>query len=96
MFGYATDETEECMPLTVTLAHQLNQKISQLRRNGQLWWSRPDTKTQVRTYVRLRDDITHELPFEYEYKYPYIHVARADIILVRGSNSFSATRSCRL
>ncbi|CAF0746194.1 unnamed protein product [Didymodactylos carnosus] len=47
MFGYATDETEECMPLTVILSHRLNQKLSELRRNGQLPWLRPDTKTQV-------------------------------------------------
>jgi S-adenosylmethionine synthetase len=47
MFGYATDETEECMPLTVTLSHQLNQKLAELRRDGTLWWARPDSKTQV-------------------------------------------------
>jgi len=47
MFGYATDETEECMPLTVVLAHNLNKKLSDLRRDGTLWWARPDTKTQV-------------------------------------------------
>ncbi|KAA8581270.1 hypothetical protein FQN60_002851 [Etheostoma spectabile] len=34
MFGYATDETEECMPLTVVLAHKLNAKMAELRRNG--------------------------------------------------------------
>ena len=48
MFGYATDETEECMPLTVVLAHKLNAKIAELRRNGQMAWARPDSKTQVR------------------------------------------------
>lgn len=47
MFGYATDETEECMPLTLTLAHKLNQKIAELRRNGQFAWARPDSKAQV-------------------------------------------------
>jgi len=47
MFGYATDETEECMPLTVVLAHNLNKKLSDLRRDGTFWWARPDTKTQV-------------------------------------------------
>ena len=50
MFGYATDETEECMPLTVVLAHSLNRKLSDLRRDGTLWWARPDTKTQVNAY----------------------------------------------
>merc|ERR1712117_299138 len=47
MFGYATDETEECMPLTLVLAHQMNKNISDLRRDGTLWWARPDSKTQV-------------------------------------------------
>lgn len=47
MFGYATDETEECMPLTIMLAHKLNAKMAELRRNGTLPWLRPDSKTQV-------------------------------------------------
>lgn len=47
MFGYATDETEECMPLTVVLSHRLNERLSQLRRDGTLWWARPDSKSQV-------------------------------------------------
>lgn len=47
MFGYATDETAECMPLTVVLAHRLNEKIAELRRSGEFWWARPDSKTQV-------------------------------------------------
>ncbi|XP_078386734.1 S-adenosylmethionine synthase-like [Cetorhinus maximus] len=47
MFGYATDETEECMPLTIILAHQLNAKIAELRRDRTLPWLRPDSKTQV-------------------------------------------------
>ena len=53
MFGYATDETEECMPLTVVLAHALNKKIADLRRDGTLWWARPDTKTQVSLNIRI-------------------------------------------
>lgn len=51
MFGYATDETDECMPLTVVLAHKLNQKIAELRRSGELWWARPDSKTQVCVFL---------------------------------------------
>lgn len=47
MFGYATDETEECMPLTVVLSHKLNLKIAELRRSGEFWWARPDSKSQV-------------------------------------------------
>lgn len=47
MFGYATDETDECMPLTVVLSHQLNAKMAELRRSGELDYLRPDSKTQV-------------------------------------------------
>jgi len=47
MFGYATDETAECMPLTVQLSHALNAKMAELRRNGELDYLRPDSKTQV-------------------------------------------------
>jgi S-adenosylmethionine synthetase len=54
MFGYATDETEESMPLTVVLAHKLNAKMAELRRNGGLPWARPDTKTQVTVEYRLQ------------------------------------------
>jgi len=53
MFGYATDETEECMPLTVVLAHKLNAKIAELRRNGEMEWARPDSKTQVTCEYRM-------------------------------------------
>ncbi|XP_078498882.1 S-adenosylmethionine synthase [Lissotriton helveticus] len=55
MFGYATDETEECMPLTIMLAHKLNFRLSELRRNGELPWLRPDSKTQV-TVQYIQDD----------------------------------------
>ncbi|KAG5281231.1 hypothetical protein AALO_G00068870 [Alosa alosa] len=60
MFGYASDETEECMPLTIVLAHKLNAKMSELRRNGTLPWLRPDTKTQVT--VQYRQDRGAMLP----------------------------------
>lgn len=47
MFGYATDETPEYMPLTIVLAHKLNAALSVARRTGALPWLRPDSKTQV-------------------------------------------------
>ncbi|GAA5965853.1 hypothetical protein JCM3765_001206 [Sporobolomyces pararoseus] len=47
MFGYATNETEEMMPLTLVLSHKLNAKMAELRRSGELGWLRPDSKTQV-------------------------------------------------
>ena len=47
MFGYATSETPELMPLTIVLAHKLNKALAVARRSGALPWLRPDTKTQV-------------------------------------------------
>lgn len=48
MFGYATDESENLMPLTITLAHDLNRAMADARRDGSLAYLRPDSKTQVR------------------------------------------------
>merc|ERR1712183_804706 len=47
MFGYASDETEDCMPLTHSMATRLGKKLTDVRKNGSLWWLRPDGKTQV-------------------------------------------------
>jgi len=47
MFGYATDETPEYMPLTHVLATQLGARLTEVRKKGILKWVRPDGKTQV-------------------------------------------------
>jgi len=47
MFGYASDETEDCMPLTHSMATRLGKKLTDVRKDGSLWWLRPDGKTQV-------------------------------------------------
>jgi len=47
MFGYATDETSELMPMPLIMAHQLTRRLSTARRSGQLDWLRPDGKSQV-------------------------------------------------
>lgn len=48
MFGYASDESENLMPLTITFAHDLNRAMADARRDGSLEYLRPDSKTQVR------------------------------------------------
>jgi len=47
MFGYATNETPELMPMPLIMAHQLTRRLSTARRSGQLDWLRPDGKSQV-------------------------------------------------
>ncbi|HEX8692599.1 MAG TPA: methionine adenosyltransferase [Longimicrobium sp.] len=53
MFGYATDETPELMPLPILLAHRLAEALARHRRQGTVEWLRPDAKTQVS--VRYED-----------------------------------------
>merc|ERR1712220_8515 len=56
MFGYASDETENCMPLTHLMATKLGKKLTDVRKDGTLWWLRPDGKTQVTIEYKQNDD----------------------------------------
>merc|ERR1712110_157451 len=56
MFGYATDETEDCMPLTHSMATRLGKKLTDVRKSGELWWLRPDGKTQVTIEYEQKED----------------------------------------
>merc|ERR1711985_203363 len=56
MFGYASDETEVCMPLTILIATRLGKKLTDVRKDGSLWWLRPDGKTQVTVEYKQNSD----------------------------------------
>ena len=56
MFGYASDETESCMPLTHLMATRLGKTLTEVRKDGSLWWLRPDGKTQVTIKYKQNSD----------------------------------------
>lgn len=73
MFGYATDETPEMLPLTIILAHKLNQAMTDARNDGSIPWLRPDTKTQVTV--------------EYEHDNGAVIPKRVDTVVVSAQHS---------
>merc|ERR1711972_1012325 len=56
MFGYASDETADCMPLTHSMATRLGKTLTDVRKSGELWWLRPDGKTQVTIQYLQKSD----------------------------------------
>merc|ERR1712193_481457 len=56
MFGYASDATEDAMPLTHAMATRLGKTLTDVRKSGELWWLRPDGKTQVTIQYQQKED----------------------------------------
>merc|ERR1712005_45782 len=56
MFGYASDETEDAMPLTHSMATRLGKTLTDVRKSGECWWLRPDGKTQVTIQYQQKAD----------------------------------------
>lgn len=77
MFGYATDETPELLPLTLLLSHKLNKAMTDARKSGEIPWLRPDTKTQVTV--------------EYEHDGGAVIPKRVDTVVVSAQHSEDIT-----
>ena len=60
MFGYATDETPELLPMTILLAHNLNKEMALRRRDGSMDWLRPDSSNSTIGHVNIETQVTIE------------------------------------
>jgi S-adenosylmethionine synthetase len=64
MFGYASNETKEYMPFSHLMALRLSDRLTELRKSGEIKWLRPDGKTQVTVeYIKEKDGMVRPLRF---------------------------------
>ncbi len=82
MFGYATNETEELMPLPITLAHKLTKRLGEVRREGSLDYLRPDGKSQVTVEYDGEDPVRVDAVVVSTQHHPEVELEqiRADVI----------------
>ena len=80
MFGYATNETEDCMPYAISLAHQLTRRLTEMRKNGTLSYLRPDGKSQVVISSQHAEDVSQEQIHEDIRKYVIDPILPAELV----------------
>jgi S-adenosylmethionine synthetase len=68
MFGYATDETPELLPMTILLAHKLNKEMAICRRNGSMGWLRPDSSIPPTYHLPILTPLFIETQVTIEYR----------------------------
>jgi S-adenosylmethionine synthetase len=93
MFGYASDETKSTMPLTHYLATKLGKTLTDVRKSGQLWWLRPDGKTQVTIKYKQHSDgsveplMIHTLLISTQHAEPGVRTKGAEIAGYSGADA---------
>merc|ERR1712110_57279 len=97
MFGYASDETENCMPLTHSMATRLGKKLTDVRKSGELWWLRPDGKTQVTIEYLMKADGSvqpkkvHTVVISTQHANPGVATRRNEVVGYTGPDSTAPT-----
>jgi len=92
MFGYASDETEDCMPLTHSMATRLGKKLTDVRKSGELWWLRPDGKTQVTIQYLMHADGSvepqkiHTVVISTQHANPGVATRKAEVVGYTGKD----------
>merc|ERR1711941_9924 len=92
MFGYASDETADCMPLTHSMATRLGKTLTDVRKSGELWWLRPDGKTQVTIQYLMHADGSvepqkiHTVVISTQHANPGVATRKAEVVGYTGAD----------